>query len=109
VNVCTGDIGIMAAKKYDIEGWSPREQKYIELMSCSNDLDFQANRLNARFIDAKGERAKVHTLNNTMIATTRFLRIFIETFQTDRGTLLIPKILQPYMNGAAEIPLPRTP
>lgn len=108
VNVCTGDIGIMAAKKYDIEGWSPREQKYIELMSCSNDLDYQANRLNVRFIDAKGERAKVHTLNNTMIATTRFLRVFIETFQTDRDTLLIPKVLQLYMNGASEIPLPKT-
>ncbi len=109
VNVCTGDIGSLAAKKYDIEGWSPREQKFIELMSCSNDTDYQANRLNVRFIDAKGNRAKVHTLNNTMIATTRFLRIFIESFQTEHGTLALPRVLQPYMNGASEIPIPRAP
>jgi len=103
-NVCTGDIGIIAAKKYDINGYSPRENKYIELMSCSHCTDYQARRLKIRY-RKKGsmDKAVLHTLNNTMIATTRFLRVLIENYQTERGTIEVPKVLQPYMNGLKEI------
>ncbi len=102
VNVCTGDIGIVAAKKYDIEAYSPREKKYIEVMSCSNCTDYQSRRLNTKFLD-KGQKVFPHTLNNTMVATARMLRIILENFQTKQGTVKIPKALQPYLNGLKEI------
>ncbi len=104
-NVCTGDLGIIAAKKYDLVGYSPREDKFIELMSCSNCTGYQARRLGIRF-RKKGSTDKevVHTLNNTMIATTRFLRVLIENYQTEKGTIEVPKVLRPYMDGLEEIP-----
>lgn len=106
VQICTGDMGIIASKKYDIEGWSPREQKYFELMSASNCTDYQAHRLNCRFVNSKtNEREFVHSLNNTMLATTRFLRCLIENCQTKEGTIKIPKALWKYMNGKKEIGL----
>lgn len=103
VNVCTGDIGNIAAKKYDFNGWSPREEKYIELMSCSNCTDYQARRLGIRYRKKNGEKAVLHTLNNTMVATTRMLRVIIENYQTKKGTILVPKVLQKYMAGLKEI------
>lgn len=103
VNVCTGDIGVIAAKKYDFNGWSPREQKYIELMSCSHCTDYQARRLGIRYRKKDGEKAVLHTLNNTMVATTRMLRIILETYQTKQGTVKVPAVLQKYMNGLKEI------
>lgn len=103
VNVCTGDIGSLAAKKYDFNGWSPREGKYIELMSCSNCTDYQARRLGIRYRKKNGEKAVLHTLNNTMVATTRMLRVIIENYQTKKGTILVPKVLQKYMNNLKEI------
>lgn len=102
VNVCTGEIGIIASQKFDIEGWSPREQQFIELMSCSNCTDYQARRLNAKLFE-NNEKVLVHTLNNTMVATTRFLRIALENWQTKDGTVKIPKPLWKYMNGKKEI------
>ncbi len=100
MNMCTGEMGAIASKKYDIDGWSPREQKYFELVSCSNCTDYQARRLNARFQNSKTHNHEfVHTLNATMIATTRFLRALIENHQQQNGTLRIPKVLQKYMNG----------
>jgi len=103
VNVCTGDMGIVAAKKYDLEGWSPREGKYIELGSCSNCTSYQATRLNIKYRKKDGTKEFVHTLNNTMVPTTRTLRVLIENYQTDKGTIAIPKALQKYMNGKKEI------
>jgi seryl-tRNA synthetase len=103
VNVCTGDIGIVASKKYDLEGWSPREGKYIELGSCSNCTAYQAVRLNIKYKKKNGEKEYVHTLNNTMVPTTRTLRVLIENYQTPEGTIRIPKALQPFMNGKTEI------
>jgi seryl-tRNA synthetase len=97
VNVCTGDIGEIATKKYDINGWSPREQKYIELMSCSHCSDYQARRLRIKYTTGK-DRRFVTTLNNTMVATTRLLRILLETYQTKEGIFKVPKVLQPYLN-----------
>lgn len=107
VNVCTGDMGIVASKKYDIEGWSPRENKFIELMSCSNCTDFQSAGLNMKYRLKGGEKKFIHTLNSTMVATTRALRIILENYQTAKGTVLVPKALQKYMNGIKEISLPK--
>ncbi|MFH1125774.1 MAG: serine--tRNA ligase [Candidatus Altiarchaeota archaeon] len=101
VNVCTGDIGTVAAKKYDLEGWSSREGKYIELMSCSNCTSYQSSRLNIKF-SSKGKKEYVHTLNSTEIATARMLRLILENYQ--KGDVLeVPKALRPYMNGVEEI------
>lgn len=102
-NICTGDLGSVAAKKYDINGWSPREQKYIELISCSNCTAYQAARLNIKYRKKDGSKELVHTLNSTMVATTRLLRLILENYQTKEGTLLVPKALQPYMGGKKEI------
>ena len=102
VNVCTGDIGTVAAKKYDLEGWSPRENKYIELMSCSNCTAYQAARLNIRYRDID-ENKPIHTLNSTMVATSRALRLIIENYQEKDGSILVPTALQPYMLGKKTI------
>ena len=103
VNVCTGDIGSIPAKKYDFNGWSPREEKYIELMSCSNCTDYQARRLGIRYRKKNGGKAVAFTLNSTMVAITRMLRIIIETYQTKKGTIMVPAVLQKYMGGLKEI------
>ena len=96
VNICTGDIGIVAAKKYDIEAWYPREQEYKEVGSCSNCTSYQAVRSKIRY-DKQGERVYVHTLNNTAIATSRAMRAIIENFQNKDGTITVPKPLRKYV------------
>jgi len=102
-NVCTGDMGSVASKKYDVNGWSPREGKYIELMSCSNCTSYQAARLGIKYRKKSGEKELVHTLNSTMVATTRTLRCILENCQTKKGTIKVPAALQKYMNGLKEI------
>jgi len=102
-NICTGDIGTVAAKKYDVNGWSPRGKKYIELMSCTNCTDYQARRLGIRFRKKDGSKEIVHTLNCTMVASTRTLQCILENYQTKAGTIKVPKALQPYMGGLKEI------
>ncbi len=102
VIVCTGDLGIVAAKKYDIEGWSPREKKYFELMSLSNCTTYQAVRLSIKYSKADGTKEYVHTLNATGISTTRMLRAILEHYQTRDGGLRVPEILLPYMYGVKE-------
>ncbi|QQR92201.1 MAG: serine--tRNA ligase [Candidatus Iainarchaeum archaeon] len=104
VNVCTGDLGIVAAKKYDIEGWSPREKKYFELMSLSNCTTYQAVRLNIKFAKPDGSKEYVHTLNATGISTTRMLRAILEHYQTPEGGLRVPEVLLPYMYGVEAFP-----
>lgn len=104
VNVCTGDLGIVAAKKYDIEGWSPREKKYFELMSLSNCTTYQAVRLNIKYAKTDGAKEFVHTLNATGISTTRMLRAVLEHYQTPEGGLRVPEVLLPYMYGIREFP-----
>lgn len=99
VNICTGDIGIVAAKKYDIEAWFPRQKKYGEIGSNSNCTDYQARRLNIKFINKKGEKQYVHTLNNTAIATSRTMVAILENFQQKNGSVKIPTVLQKYMGG----------
>lgn len=99
VNICTGDIGIVAAKKYDIETWFPRQKKYGEVGSNSNCTDYQARRLNIKFINKKREKQYIHTLNNTAIATSRTMVAILENFQQKNGSVKIPVVLQKYMNG----------
>jgi seryl-tRNA synthetase len=98
VNVCTGDIGTVAAKKYDIEVWYPVQNAYREVVSCSNCTDYQARRLGIRF-RAKEANITPHTLNATCVATSRALAAIIENFQQKDGSVKIPKVLVPYMNS----------
>ena len=96
VNICTGDIGTVAAKKYDIEAWFPRENLYREVISCSNCTSYQATRLNIKY--RKGEEKEfVHTLNSTAIATGRAIRAIVENYQQKDGSIKIPTVLQKYM------------
>jgi len=98
VNICTGDMGTVAAKKYDLEAWLPGAGEYKEVVSCSNCTDYQANRLKMRFRTSEGNSA-VHTLNSTAVATSRALVAIIEQNQNSDGTVEIPSALIPYMNG----------
>ena len=101
VNICTGDIGTVAAKKYDIEAWMPRENAYKEVVSCSNCTAYQAVRLNIRVRDRSDFESKrwVHTLNSTAIATSRVLRAILENYQQKDGSVVLPDAIRPYMNG----------
>ena len=103
VNVCTGDIGTIAAKKYDIEAWFPRQKSYGEVVSCSNCTDYQARRLNIRCGKVGGDKRFLHTLNSTAIATSRALRAIFENYQRADGTLEVPPVLRPYMGGLERI------
>jgi seryl-tRNA synthetase len=100
VNICTGDIGTVAAKKYDIEAWMPRENAYKEVVSCSNCTSYQAVRLNVKVRDKSNFELKrhVHTLNSTLIATSRVIRAILENCQDETGSVEIPRLLRPYMN-----------
>jgi seryl-tRNA synthetase len=104
VNVCTGDLGTVAAKKYDIEAWMPIQKTFREVVSCSNCTDYQARRLNIRYREKTGERSEfVHTLNSTAIAMQRTIVAIIENFQQPDGSIRIPKVLFPYMGKIEEI------
>jgi seryl-tRNA synthetase len=98
VNVCTGDMGGIAAKKYDMEVWMPGQDTYREVVSCSNCTDYQARRLNVKY-DEHGKRQLVHTLNSTAIATSRVMVAMMENFQNKDSSFNIPKALWPYMNN----------
>jgi len=98
INICTGDMGTVAARKYDLEAWLPGAKSYKEVVSCSNCTDYQANRLRMRYRTADGNAA-VHTLNSTAVATSRALVAIIEQNQMDDGRVRVPEILIPYMNG----------
>ena len=103
--LCSGDTGKISSKTYDIEGWMAGQNAYREIVSCSNCLDYQARRLGIRFRDKTNEETRlVHTLNSTLVATERTMVAILETFQTSKGTVEIPKALQKYMGGLEEIP-----
>ncbi|MBS7636327.1 serine--tRNA ligase [Candidatus Bathyarchaeota archaeon] len=105
VNVCTGDIGTVAAKKYDIEVWMPAQNAYREIISCSNCTDYQARRLNIRYREKEGEPPKgfVHTLNSTALATGRTIVAILENYQQEDGSVVIPEVLRKYMGGLEKI------
>ena len=103
VNIAAGDLGAPAAKKYDIEYWSPHDQTYRELTSCSNCTDFQANTVNTRVRRGDGTIENVHTLNGTAISLARTLVAVIENYATDGGKLTVPVALRPYLDGREEL------
>ena len=96
VNICTGDIGTVAAKKYDLEAWFPRENLYREVISCSNCTAYQATRLNIKYRNGD-EKVYVNTLNSTAIATSRTIRAIVENFQQKDGSIKVPAVLQKFM------------
>lgn len=103
LNVCSGDLGNPAMKKYDLEAWMPGQQKYREVTSCSNVGDYQSRRLGIRYRDEKGKPQYVHTLNGTVIALWRCLIAIIENYQTAEGDVMIPEVLKPFMGGREKI------
>ena len=98
---CSGDLADLKVKSCDIEAWSPRQQKYFEVCSCSNLGDAQARRLGIRIKGEDGKTYLAHTLNNTCVAPPRMLIAFLENHLQADGTVTIPKVLQPYMGGKA--------
>jgi len=104
VNICTGDIGTLAAKKYDIEAWMA-DGKFREVGSNSNCTDYQARRLNIKFREGPGKAPVgfVHTLNNTGLATSRTMIAILEQFQQKDCSVIIPEVLRPYMNGLQKL------
>ncbi|MDP9498816.1 MAG: serine--tRNA ligase [Thermoproteota archaeon] len=104
VLLCSGDLGKISAKTYDIEAWFPGQSNYREIVSCSNCIDYQARRLRIRYRDNVNDETKlVHTLNSTLIATERTMVSIIENYQTDNGTVQIPDVLQKYMGDTKAI------
>lgn len=103
--LCTGDMGFGACKTYDLEVWLPAQNTYREISSCSNMLDFQARRMQARF-RAKGAKKPelVHTLNGSGLAVGRTLVAILENYQQADGSVVVPEVLRPYMNGLEVIP-----
>lgn len=96
VNICTGDIGTVAAKKYDVEAWFPGQNKYREIISCSNCTDFQARRLNTRVLRPGMKTDIIHTLNSTALALGRTIVAILENYQNKDGSVDVPKALQKY-------------
>lgn len=103
INIAAGDLGAPAAKKYDMEYWSPVNQKYQEITSCSNCTDFQARACNVRVRRKDGRVEYVHTLNGTAISLARALVVMLENFATPDGKLKVPEVLRPYLNGKEEL------
>lgn len=102
LDCCSGDLADLKVKSCDIEAWSPRQQKYFEVCSCSNLGDAQARRLGIRVKSEKGNYY-LHTLNNTVVATPRGLIAVIENNYNEDGSVTIPEVLRPYMGGAEKI------
>lgn len=103
MTLCTGDMGFSAAKTYDIEVWLPAQNTYREISSCSNCEAFQARRMHARFRNEKGGTTLLHTLNGSGLAVGRTLVAILENYQNADGSVSIPAILQPFMNGTKQL------
>jgi seryl-tRNA synthetase len=101
IELCTGDLGFAAAKSYDIEVWSPGQNAYLEVSSCSNCEDFQARRMQLRFKDREGKNRFCHTLNGSGVALPRLFAALIESHQQSDGSIRIPEKLQPYFGAGA--------
>ena len=100
VVLCTGDLGFAAAKTYDIEVWAPGQNRFVEISSCSNFEDFQARRANIRYRPKSGGKPRfVHTLNGSGLAIGRTVMAILENYQQEDGSVIIPEILRPYMDG----------
>ncbi len=104
VALCTGDLGFSSAKTYDLEVWLPAQGKYREISSCSNFLDFQARRMQARWRNPEtGKPELIHTLNGSGLAIGRTLVAILENFQDEKGGITIPEALRPFMDGLGRI------
>jgi seryl-tRNA synthetase len=104
VQMCTGDLGFSAAKKYDVEMWAPGVQEWLEVSSCSNCEDFQARRANIRYRPEPGARPRfVHTLNGSGLALPRVMIAIMENYQQADGSIVVPEVLRPYMGGVEVI------
>ena len=103
INIAAGDLGAPAAKKYDMEYWSPVNKKYQEITSCSNCTDFQARAVNVKVRRKDGTVEYVHTLNGTAIPLARALVVMLENFAVEGGKFKVPEVLQPYLNGKKEL------
>jgi len=103
VKLCTGDMGFSAALTYDIEVWLPAQNTYREISSCSNFEAFQARRMQARFRNAQGKPELLHTLNGSGLAVGRTLVAVLENYQQADGSVVIPKVLRPYMGGKEKL------
>ena len=103
ITLCTGDMGFSAAKTYDVEVWMPAQKTYREISSCSNCTDFQARRANIRFKSRGGKATWLHTLNGSGLPTGRTMAAIIENGQRSDGSLVLPKVLVPYMGGVEVI------
>lgn len=103
ITLSTGDMGFSSAKTYDLEVWIPAQNTYREISSCSNCLDFQARRMQARVKVAKGKNELVHTLNGSGLAVGRTLVAVMENYQQADGSITVPDVLVPYMNGLTSI------
>jgi seryl-tRNA synthetase len=102
--LCSADLGKISAKTYDIEAWMPGQNAYREIVSCSSCLDYQARRLGIKYREKPNEESKfVHTLNSTLVATERTLVAILENYQTEKGTVIIPDVLRPYMDSMEEL------
>ena len=101
IELCTGDLGFGSAKTYDIEVWSPGQNSYLEVSSCSNFEDFQARRMNLRYKDVDGKNKFAHTLNGSGLALPRLFAALIETGQQSDGSIRIPQKLQPFFGAEA--------
>lgn len=99
ITLCTGDMGFSASKTYDIEVWLPAQNTYREISSCSNCESFQARRMQARYRDEEGKPQYVHTLNGSGVAVGRALVAVLENYQNEDGSVTVPKVLQPYLDG----------
>jgi seryl-tRNA synthetase len=103
VTLCTGDMGFASAKTYDIEVWLPGQNAYREISSCSNFEAFQARRMQARFRNEKGKVELLHTLNGSGLAVGRTLVAILENFQNGDGSVTVPEVLRPYMDGITAV------
>jgi seryl-tRNA synthetase len=101
--LCTGDMGFSAEMTYDIEVWLPSENKYREISSCSSCGSFQARRMKARYKNENNETVFVGTLNGSGLAVGRTLVAILENYQQEDGSIIVPKILRPYMNNMEKI------
>lgn len=104
LEIVTGDLDFAAAKKYDVEVWSPGCKEWLEVSSCSNDEAFQARRANLKYRPTEGKKSQfLHTLNGSGLADTRVIIAILDNYQQADGSVIIPEVLRPYMGGAERI------
>jgi seryl-tRNA synthetase len=104
LEIVTGDLGFSASKKYDVEMWAPGCDEWLEVSSCSNCEAFQARRANVKYRPTDGKKTQfVHTLNGSGLATPRVIIAILENYQQADGSVVIPKVLRPYLGGAEVI------